>query len=69
MQHHPVNVSLDAAPASSSDAAPRGPVLLDSHLLRLVAGGAPKGGWEGDGVVGEGGGANLIEPPAPKGGW
>lgn len=40
--------------------AARGPVPIDAHLLQLIGGGAPRGGWN----AGE-----QLSTEAPRGGW
>ena len=40
--------------------APKGPTPIDPRDFKLVAGGAPKGGWSAD---------CLSSTLAPKGGW
>ena len=58
--------TTQAADAKPAQRPAPGPTLIDPQLLKLIAGGAPKGGW----VV-----TPLSEPVttdaamAPKGGW
>jgi hypothetical protein len=64
----PVNTDTHVTDDANADGAPRGPVLLDARMLRLVAGGAPKGGWDAD-PVDCGLATDVIADFAPKGGW
>jgi hypothetical protein len=56
MQNHQV-------PALNTQELPtQGPVEIDAKWLDLVAGGAPKSGWDVEAV-------STASDPAPKSGW
>lgn len=54
-----------AADAKSAQRPAPGPTLIDPQLLKLIAGGAPKGGW----TVSPLSAPTTTETSAPKGGW
>jgi hypothetical protein len=56
-----LNDTSRLAPAAAPS---KSPVVIDPALLRQVAGGAPKGGWELDGPI-----VYIDSADAPKGGW